>query len=116
MFGQSSKAIAMSIVVGLSTVGVLADYFLKLASRTDNPLRSPWLAAGALVYTGTAFGWVLAMRHLKLASIGTVYCVSTVLLLTALGTIVFRETLSGREFAGVALALVSLLLLGRQFS
>lgn len=101
-------------MVGLSAVGVFADWFLKMASQSDNPVRSPWLIAGAAVYAATALGWVYVLKHLKLASIGGIYCVSTVLLLTVLGTLVFREKLSATELAGVVLAVVSLILLGRQ--
>ena len=111
---MTSKTLAVTFVIGLSAVGVLADWFLKLASQAENPLRSPWLAAGAAVYAATALGWVYSLKHLKLASIGGIYCISTVLLLTVLGTVIFREKLSATELAGVGLAIVSLILLGRQ--
>lgn len=53
------------------------------------------------------------MRQLKLASIGAIYCVSTALLLATLGVVVFRESLMPREFLGLILGVVSLVLLGR---
>ena len=109
-----TNPLAVTVVIGLSAVGVLADWFLKLASQEDNPLRSPWLVAGAAIYAATALGWVYILKHLKLASIGGIYCVSTVLLLTVLGTVIFRERLSATELVGVGFALVSLALLGRQ--
>lgn len=109
-----SKSAAVLVVIGLSVIGVMADWFLKLASQAEIPLRSPWLMAGAVAYAATALGWVYVLKHLKLASIGGIYCVSTVLLLTLLGTVVFREKLSATELAGVVLAVISLILLGRQ--
>lgn len=109
-----TNPLAVTVVIGLSAVGVLADWFLKLASQEDNPLRSPWLVAGAAIYAATALGWVYILKHLKLASIGGIYCISTVLLLTALGSVIFREKLSTTEIAGIALAVASLILLGRQ--
>ena len=42
------------------------------------------------------------MRHLKLATIGVVYSVSMILLLTAIGVVVFRESLNAYEVAGLA--------------
>jgi drug/metabolite transporter (DMT)-like permease len=53
------------------------------------------------------------MKHLKLATIGVVYSVSMILLLTGLGVVVFRETLSYYEIAGLLLAIASLFLLIR---
>ena len=52
-------------------------------------------------------------EHLKLATISVLYSVSMVLLLTAVGVVMFRESLSYFELAGIVLALVSLLLLMR---
>jgi small multidrug resistance pump len=55
----------------------------------------------------------LTMRHLKLATISVVFSVSMVLLLTAVGVVLFRESLNGYEVAGIVLALASLVLLMR---
>jgi hypothetical protein len=61
----------------------------------------------------TAFGWVFVLRHLKLANVGVVYSVSMVLLLTALGAVVFRESLNAHEAAGLVLTVAALVLLTR---
>ncbi len=53
------------------------------------------------------------MKHLKLATISVLYSVSMVLLLTAIGTLVFRESLKPLEVVGIGLALASLVLLMR---
>jgi drug/metabolite transporter (DMT)-like permease len=57
-----------------------------------------------------AFGWVFLMKHLKLATVSVVYCVSMVLLLAAVGVIGFKETLIGYEIAGIVMAIASLVL------
>lgn len=101
------------ITIGFSVVGVLGDYLLKLASAQKNPLRSGWFYVGFAVYASTAFGWVYVMRHLKLATIGVVYSVSMILLLTAIGALVFKESLNPYELAGMAMAIGSLVLLMR---
>jgi drug/metabolite transporter (DMT)-like permease len=101
------------VTVGFSAVGVLGDFLLKLASGQKAPLRSGWFYLGFAVYASTAFGWVYVMRHLKLATIGVVYSVSMILLLTAVGAIAFRESLSAAEVAGIAMAVGSLVLLMR---
>src|SRR5215218_9218855 len=105
--------LALAVTVAFSVVGVLGDYLLKLASSRPDPLRSGWFYVGFAVYASTAFGWVYVMRHLKLATIGVVYSVSMILLLTAIGALAFREALNGYEVAGILMAVGSLVLLMR---
>ena len=104
---------AILITVAFSVVGVLGDYFLKLASTREQPLGTGWFYLGFALYASTAFGWVFVMKHLKLATISVLYSVSMVLLLTAIGTVVFRESLNSFEVAGIVLAIASLVLLMR---
>src|SRR5499427_9349772 len=99
------------VTVAFSVVGVLGDYFLKLASTREQPLASGWFYLGFALYASTAFGWVFVMRHLKLATISVLYSVSIILLLTAVGVVMFRESLNYFELAGIVLALASLVLL-----
>ena len=91
--------LAVLVTVAFSAIGVLGDYFLKLASARKDPLRSGWFYVGFVVYASTAFGWVFVMRHLKLATIGVVYSVSMILLLTGIGAVAFREALNAYEVA-----------------
>jgi len=101
------------VTVAFSVVGVLGDYLLKLASAHKNPFHSRWFYVGFAVYASTALGWVFVMRHLKLATIGVVYSISMILLLTTIGVAVFKEPLNAYEVVGLILALVSLVLLVR---
>jgi len=105
--------VAVLVVVAFSGVGVLGDYFLKLASEEPSSLRSPWFYLGFIVYASTAFGWVFVMKHLKLSTIGVMYSVSMILLLTAIGVVAFRESLNGYELAGLVMAVTALVLLTR---
>jgi multidrug transporter EmrE-like cation transporter len=110
---MEKTTIAVVVTVGFSVVGVVGDYFLKLASEKEYSLRSVWFYVGFALYASTAFGWVFVMKHLKLATIGVVYSVSMILLLTVVGVVVFRETLNYYELAGLVLAIASLILLMR---
>jgi small multidrug resistance pump len=105
--------LAVMVTVAFSVVGVLGDYFLKLSSAREQPLRSRWFYIGFAVYASTAFGWVFVMRHLKLATISVVYSISMVLLLTSMGVVLFGESLHYVEMAGILLAVASLVLLMR---
>jgi small multidrug resistance pump len=107
------KPIAILVTIAFSVLGVIGDYFLKLASAKEHSLKSAEFYIGFVVYASTAFGWVFVMKHLKLATVGVVYCVSMVLLLAAIGVVGFKESLSGYEIAGIAMAIGSLILLVR---
>lgn len=108
-----TKTLAVIVTIAFSLVGVLGDYFLKLASQEENSLRTPWFYLGFALYATTAFGWVFVMKHLKLGTISVLYSVSMVVLLTAVGVVIFRETLSYAEFAGLVMAIAALILLVR---
>src|SRR3954471_3484317 len=110
---MGTRTLAVLITIAFSVIGVLGDYFLKLASAREQPLRTSWFYLGFALYASTAFGWVYVMRHLKLATISVLYSVSMVLLLTAIGVGVFRESLSYYEVAGIVMAVASLVLLMR---
>jgi small multidrug resistance pump len=110
---MDAKTQAILVTVGFSLVGVIGDYFLKVASTHEHSLRSPAFYVGFLVYASTAFGWLFVMKHLKLGTIGVVYSVTMIVLLTTVGVVGFGERLSGPEIAGVLLAFASLFLLMR---
>ena len=106
--------VAVLLTVGFSAFGVLGDYFLKRASQQDYPVKTWEFAVGFAVYSSTAFGWLFVMRYLKLGTIGVVYSVSMIVLLTVVGALAFDETLSRSEVVGIVLAIAALFLLIRE--
>jgi small multidrug resistance pump len=110
---MEGKALAVVVTIAFSLVGVVGDYFLKVASTHEHSLRSPAFYVGFAVYASTAFGWLFVMKHLKLGTIGVVYAMTMIVLLTAVGVGVFGERLTSPEIVGVLLALASLVLLVR---
>lgn len=110
---MGTKTLAVLVTVAFSMVGVLGDYFLKLASSREHPLQTGSFYLGFALYASTAFGWVFVMKHLKLATISVVYSICMVLFLTAVGVAIFRESLNFYELAGLVLAVASLVLLMR---
>ena len=112
-YWMGTKTLAVLVTIAFSVVGVLGDYFLKLASARDQPLRAISFYLGFALYASTAFGWVFVMKHLKLATISVLYSVSLVLLLTAIGVVLFQESLNSFEVTGIVLAVISLVLLMR---
>src|SRR5262245_6283898 len=110
---MDKTTLAVLVTIAFSVIGVVGDYFLKLASTRDQPLATGWFYLGFALYASTAFGWVFVMRHLKLATIGVLYSVSMILLLTTIGVVMFRESLNYFEIAGIMLAIAALVLLMR---
>jgi small multidrug resistance pump len=110
---MGNKSLAVVVTIAFSIVGVVGDYLLKLSSDARNPLKTRWFYLGFAVYASTAIGWVFVMKHLKLGTIGVIYSVSMILLLTGIGVIFFKEPLSSYELVGLAMAVASLFLLIR---
>jgi small multidrug resistance pump len=110
---MGTKTLAVLVTIAFSVIGVLGDYFLKIASGREKSLQTIWFYLGFALYASTAFGWVFVMKHLKLATISVLYSVSLVLFLTAIGVVLFRESLNYFEIIGIVLAVVSLVLLMR---
>lgn len=107
------KAGIFNVVVATSEVGVASDIFLKKASDSNRLFLSPAFAIGLLIYASTAFGWVIAMRFLKMATVGSVYSIATILLLALSGAVLFDERLNLSEWIGISLAFASLVMLSR---
>jgi len=110
---MDNKTVAVVVMIAFSVIGVLGDYFLKLASKRDDSLTTPAFYVGFALYAAAAFGCVFVMKHLKLATIGFLYSVPMLVPLTAVGVAVFRESPNYREIAGVVLAVAALILLVR---
>src|SRR5947199_10628753 len=108
---MGTRTIAVLVTIAFSVIGVLGDYFLKLASAREQSLRTNWFYLGFALYASTAFGWVFVMKHLKLANISVLYSVSLVLLLTAIGVVLFQKSPNYFAVIGIVFAVVCLVLL-----
>ena len=106
-----SRGIALAIL--LSFIGVAADTILKYASLRPSPYANAWFVLGCVTSVAYAVVWVQLMHHAKFASAGLMYSILSALLLLAIGKLLFSETLSRGELAGVVMAIGSIMLLGR---
>jgi len=106
-----STAQVFASIFLLVVVTTIGDYFLKLASQEIQPIQNKWFIAGCIVYALSALGWVFTLRSTKLATAGVAYSLGTILLLTALGIVVFGERLNRYEVAGIGCAILSIVLL-----
>ena len=101
------------VTVGLSFLSVFADYLLKRASGSSQPFSRGYFAGAVCIYAASCFAWIYVLRHVKLATVGAIYSVSAIGLLSVVGITVFRESLSISELVGLASAILALVLLGR---
>ena len=109
---MEKTTIVVFVVVLLSLVGVLGDFFLKLAGGSVN-VNLKWFFSGLIIYSSTAIGWFFVMRHIKLGTLGVVYGVSTILALSIIGIFFFKEPIEWYEVLGLILGLSSVMLLAR---
>ena len=99
------------ILAAIVVTQIIGDYFIKLASgRTDGVLTST-LILGVVLYGMTAFSWYYLMKMHSLATIGVLYSASTIVLLTALGYFIFKESIGLRDCLGISLAILSVLVM-----
>lgn len=105
--------IAFLAGIALSVITVIADALIKYASLQE--ALSGWriLIIGSILYGLTAFGWFFVMRKIKLSTLGVLYGVSCVLLLTLISAFYFKEKISPIEIFGISLAIISLIILSR---
>ncbi len=104
---------AVLTCVGLSVVTVAADFLIKKASEGKGFSEWPLLLVGGAIYALTAIGWFFVMRHLELSTLGALYAVTCVLLLSIIGVLSFQERIVPGEMVGIGFAIVSLVLLAR---
>lgn len=105
---------ASLVIIGLSLIGVLGDYFIKLAGINQNKyIELKWFIVGFLIYSSTAIGWFFVMKHIKLSTLGVIYGVTTVIALTLVGILFFKEHLSIYEIIGIIAGVSSIILLSR---
>ena len=105
--------IAFLIGIGLSIITVFADALIKQASLQN--AFSGWqiLIVGAILYGITAFGWFFVMRKIKLSTLGVLYGVSCLVFLALVSVFYFREKINPIEILGIALAIISLIIMYR---
>lgn len=97
----------------IAIITTLADIFIKNASLQNSFNGWPMLILGSLIYGLTGIGWFFAMRYQKLSSLGVIFSISGVLLLSLVSVFYFKEKISNFEILGIIFAVISLTLLYR---
>lgn len=101
------------VVAFLAIIGVIGDFFIKLAGRGPKFIEIRWFIIGSIFYISTIFGWFYVMKRIKLSSLGVIYALTTVLFLVAIGVFYFHEKLNIYEVVGIITAITSVIILSR---
>lgn len=102
------------LIIILTVVGVVGDFFLKLASGNPSKyLEWRYFLIGQILFTLTPFGWFFVLKNIKLSSLGIMYSLFTMLSFVIVGVFYFHEQLNVYEIIGILTAVVSLILLSR---
>ncbi len=110
---MSGVLIAFLVGIFLSIITVLADVLIKNSSLAQGFSGWKYLLIGAIIYGLTAFGWFFTMRKIKLSTLGVLYGISCIVLLTLVSVFYFKEKISGFEIFGIVLAIAAILILAR---
>jgi small multidrug resistance pump len=97
----------------LAIITTFADIIIKHASAQESFSNWKLLLLGSLIYGLTGFGWFFAMRHAKLSTLGAMFAVTGVLLLSLVSVFYFKEKISNLEILGIIMAIGSLVILYR---
>lgn len=90
---------------------IAGDYYIKSASLDEEGLSSGIFFAGMSLYALPAIGWFFLMKGHSLATIGIIYSGSNIIILSALGYFVFKEAVTARDLAGIALAIAAIFMM-----
>jgi drug/metabolite transporter (DMT)-like permease len=108
-----SNLIPILIVIFLTAVGVVGDYFIKSSGSGQKYISYPHFFIGMIIYALTAFGWFYVMKHIKLSTLGVFFALTNIILLALLGVIFFKEHLTVYEIVGIILGVISIIILAR---
>lgn len=104
---------SLIVTVLLAMIGVVADAVIRISGNGAKFIDIKWFIIGAVLYCATAFGWFYVMKYLKFSTIGVFYGISSLLILTIVGVVFFKESLNMYEMIGIGLAIISMVLLGK---
>lgn len=98
---MKGQLLSILLIVFLSFVGAVGDYFLKLAGNGEKYINVRYFLIGFLIFASTSIGWFFVFKKMKFATAGVVYGISMVLFLAVIGAFFLNERLNFYEVTGV---------------
>lgn len=106
-----NKITVIFLIFILCAIGIIGDFCLKMSANQTKYMDIKWFVPGMIIYALSAFGWFYAMKYIKLSSLGVLYSIFTIILITLLSVIYFHEKINNAEILGVIFGVASILLL-----
>jgi undecaprenyl phosphate-alpha-L-ara4N flippase subunit ArnF len=106
-------AFGYGFILFTALIVILGDFILKLAADAGHAISSTYVSAGVALYAISALMWFFAMQHVTLVQAGVAYSMLTLIALAVIGAAWFGEPLHAREYAGLACALLAMVLMSR---
>ena len=110
---MSSTAVGFFFSMLTALLVIAGDTVIKIAADQGKSLVSWPMILGYGFYMVSAVAWYGAMRHVELGQGGVAYAMFSLLALCLIGVVVFGEHIGLREYAGIACALASMVLLSK---
>jgi drug/metabolite transporter (DMT)-like permease len=99
----------MMLLLVLAALGVaFGDYFAKLWSMNPN---NYWYALALVGYSSVGIFYLPTLLKNGLVITSVIYSILAIVAFLVVGLVVFNETLTARQIAGVSIGIVSLLIL-----
>jgi multidrug transporter EmrE-like cation transporter len=96
------------LIIGVTVFEILADFLFKKWTLMNNRL---FLAFGILSYLVSTVIWAFSLREESLSKAIAMFTILSLILIVLMGVFVFNEHLSGWNILGIALGVVSIILI-----
>ncbi len=108
--------ILLGFLFSLATALVVlaGDVIIKQAADQGHTAWSNYVIAGIGLYAISGLLWFVSVRHITLASAGVTFSMGTLVALVIIGALYFDEPIKGRDWAGLACAMLAMGLMLRE--
>lgn len=110
---MSQIAFGYAFIILLAFIVIVGDAVIKMAADAGHAVNSTYVVIGVALYGVSAVLWYFAMQHISLVQAGVAYSMLTLIALAIIGALWFNEPLALREYAGLACALLAMVLMSR---
>ncbi len=93
------------------TLTIIGDYFVKKASLAPKFTHWHILLLGGAFYASSAILWFWMYRYTKVYTVGMLHSFLVIAFTLVLSVIVFKENITWRDGIGLALGVISMVLL-----
>lgn len=103
------KILLLVLTILMTIVLLCGDYFIKKATQSLRP--EMWLYFTAVLWVSSIYGWYYIVKDERIAIVGALFSVLSLIGTVLIGIIGFNEHLSYKEWIGFGLGMIAVLLL-----